>query len=109
TEGLLADDKVRPFLEYSLFLPVNRQNYECPKPGPAGTSGRTDECLAEQGFSFFPSKLSVGVKAFPFEKGLSGLGFLAAADIGITGVSKFISEMAPQAPYTIWLGFMLTT
>ena len=108
-EGLLAKDKVRPFLEYNVWLPVNRQSYECPKPVNMPGGGRSDECLAEQGFSFFPSKLSVGVKAFPFEKALSGLSFIGAADIGLTGVNKFISEMAPQAPYTVWVGMALTT
>jgi outer membrane protein OmpA-like peptidoglycan-associated protein len=112
-EGLLANDKVRPFLEYTVGLPVNRQGYECPKAQNIAGGGRTDECLGDPdnppGFSATPSKLTIGARAFPFKGGMQGLSFLAGVDIGITGTSKFMSEVAPQAPYTLWLGFALST
>ena len=109
-EALLAHDKVRPFLEYTMWLPVNRQSYECPKPADIPGGGRSDECLADPGgFSYLPSKLSVGAKFFPFEGGLRGLAGLLGIDLGITGTSKFISEVAPQAPWTLWVGVALTT
>jgi outer membrane protein OmpA-like peptidoglycan-associated protein len=103
-EGLFADDKVRPFIEYNLAIPVNRQSYTCPQP----TTG-SDDCLANAGFSALPSKLSLGIKAFPFDGGFSGIGFVGGVDIGITGTSKFISEVAPTAPYTVWLGMTLAS
>lgn len=103
-EGLFADDKVRPFVEYDAAIPVNRQNYLCPQPTPG-----SDGCLANAGFSAMPSTLSVGLKAFPFEGGFSGIGFVAGLDIGVTGTSQFISEVAPTAPYTVWLGVTLAS
>lgn len=109
-EGLFADDKVRPFLEYNLALPVNRQGYSCPQPTVgAGGAKTSDGCLANEGFSAFPSKLSLGVKAFPFDGGFSGIGFVGAVDVGVTGTSTFISEVAPTAPYTVWLGLTLAS
>ncbi len=111
-EYMLAKDKVRLFAEYTMWLPVNRQSYECPKPGDitvqGGGTGRSDECLAEQGFSYLPSKVTLGAKFFPFDGGMKGLSFLTAFDLGVTGTSKFISEVAPQAPWTLWLGVGLT-
>jgi outer membrane protein OmpA-like peptidoglycan-associated protein len=109
-EGLFVDDKVRPFLEYNLGLPVNRQSYSCPQPTVAADGTKTsDGCLAKEGFSAFPSKLTIGVKAFPFDGGFSGIGFVGAVDVGVTGTSTFISEVAPTAPYTVWLGLTLAS
>lgn len=108
-EGLLAEDRVRPFLEYSLGLPMNRQGFECPKPTQVGTSGgSSDGCLGlDNSFSVVPSKLTLGVRGYPFKGGFSGINMMAAFDLGVTGVNKPIAEVAPQAPWTLWLGFGL--
>jgi outer membrane protein OmpA-like peptidoglycan-associated protein len=111
--GLLDNDLLRPFVEYNVALPINRQGYQCTQPSQiaeaGGGIGNSDGCLKLADFSSLPSKVSLGVKVFPFNGGFGGLSFLAAADIGVTGTSKFIQEVAPQAPYTLWLGAALAT
>jgi outer membrane protein OmpA-like peptidoglycan-associated protein len=108
-EGLLVEDKVRPFLEYNVALPVNRQDFACPQPTRFVTGGSTDSCLGLEGFNAMPSKLTLGARAFPFSGGLAGVNATAAFDLGVTGTSTFITEMAPQAPWTLWLGIGLST
>ncbi len=93
-ETFLADSHVRPFLEYSLLVPVNRQGYACP---PVNASN--DGCLAND--VVIPSKLTVGSRFFPWKHGFS---LLLALDIGVTGVNKFIEEVMPTAPWTLYLG-----
>lgn len=110
-EGLLVNDKLRPFLEYNMMIPVNRQGFECVQAKDIAGGGRTDECLGGDGVGFgsLPSKLTLGTRIYPFMGGMGGVSFLAAVDIGVTGTSKPIAELAPQAPYTVWLGFGLAT
>ena len=89
---------IKPFAEYTIDLPVNRQGYTC---NPATTySG--DFCLGNKSdFSAFPSRFSLGVRANPFLKGLVLTG---AVDIGVTGKKTFLEETSPQPPWTLWLG-----
>ncbi len=103
-EGLLAKDRVRPFVEYNLALARNRQGYACQRPQTIAGGGTTDGCLDLEGFSAMPSKVTVGARGFPFSGGLAGVNVMAAFDIGVTGTNTFIHEMAPQAPWTLWLG-----
>lgn len=89
---------VQPFVEWNLEVPVNRQNYVCnPRLSYSG-----DRCLFNDGsLSAFPSTLTVGARIAPFLKGLSAT---AALDIGTSGTSNFIEELAPTLPWDIWLG-----
>ncbi len=106
----LPFDSIQPFLEYTIDIPVNRQNYEC----HTGSVSRGDVCLGltdldsptgdAAGFSYVPSRLSLGVRATPFRKAFRGLSGLLAFDIGVTGNSQFVEEVAPQAPWTMYLG-----
>jgi len=109
-EGLLADDKVRPFVEWGIGIPVNRQEFTCYRPGAAAAGATWDGCLLiareEKGY-VPPSKLTLGIRAFPFSGPLAGLNFMAAGDIGTSGTSQFVAELAPQAPWTLWLGMGL--
>jgi outer membrane protein OmpA-like peptidoglycan-associated protein len=107
-EALLADDLVRPFAEWNIGIPVNRQGFECVTPGSPRGGNTWDGCLGLAEGYVPPSKLTLGVRAFPFKAALSGLNFTAAGDIGTSGVRTFISEVAPQAPWTLWLGIGLT-
>lgn len=92
-EALLAGGRVRPFVEYAIAVPTNRQGYRCnPLDG-------TDRCLANEAVA--PSSATLGLRAFPWA---SGLAFLAAADVGVTGTTSFIAEVAPNAPYRLYLG-----
>lgn len=103
-------DIVQPFLEYTVDVPVNRQNYEC----HTSTVSRGDVCLGltdlstpngdSAGFSYVPSRITLGVRATPFEKRFRGLSGLLAFDIGVTGNSQFVEEVAPQAPWTLYVG-----
>ena len=88
----------RPFVEYNVGVPVNRQNYTCHRtqlqPG--------DVCLAEhQSFSYVPSALTLGVRATPWLAGLTGT---LAFDIGTSGTSHFLEELAPTLPWDFWFG-----
>jgi outer membrane protein OmpA-like peptidoglycan-associated protein len=97
-EGMF--DLFRPFLSYSMDIPVNRQDYKCVEGDPV-TVGFQDKCLGrDPGVGYFPSRLTIGTRAFPYK----GLAPIAAFDIGITGTSKFMEEVAPTPPWTLWLG-----
>jgi len=88
----------RPFVEWNLGVPVNRQGYGC---DPA-RSFLGDGCLANDSkLSAFPSKLTVGSRFFLF---LPGLSATAAVDVGTSGTSNFIEELAPTVPWDLWLG-----
>jgi outer membrane protein OmpA-like peptidoglycan-associated protein len=95
-DGLLG--VARPFAEWNLGVPVNRQGYRCyPTRSSPG-----DGCLAlDSRLSAFPSKLTIGARLFPW---LTGLSATAALDIGTTGTSNFIEELAPTLPWALWLG-----
>jgi len=93
-EFFAAEERVRPFVEYGIALPNNRQGYACK---PNNISG--DKCLANEKVA--PSSLTLGVRAFPWKKGFS---LTAALDIGVTGTSTFIEEVAPTPPWTLYIG-----
>lgn len=104
---------VQPYAEYSVDIPVNRQGYEC----HTGHVSRGDVCLGLAdfgaadpqaaggvGYGALPSRVSVGVRVTPFSKAFRGLSGHAGVDIGLSGTSQFIEEVAPQAPWTVYLG-----
>jgi OmpA-OmpF porin, OOP family len=95
-ETFLANEHIRPFLEYGLMIPINRQNYVC---SPKAAKAQGDGCLASDDVA--PSKLTLGSRFFPWKNGFS---LLLAADIGISGVTNVIEEISPQAPYDIYIG-----
>lgn len=91
---------VRPFLEWSIDLPANRQNHVC-NVTQAGRVG--DLCLGkEAGFATSPSRLGLGVGLYPWED--HGLAFTGAVEIATGGSSKFIEEVAPEAPWNLYFG-----
>jgi OmpA-OmpF porin, OOP family len=93
-EAFLSQERVRPFIEYNLAIPVNRQNYLCKPNNPSG-----DKCLALEPIA--PSKLTFGGRFFPWKQGFA---LTAALDVGVTGTATFIEEVAPVAPWTLFLG-----
>jgi outer membrane protein OmpA-like peptidoglycan-associated protein len=95
-ETFLLNERIRPFVEYGLMLPINRQGYQCP-PTQAALNG--DGCLAND--QVVPSKLTLGSRFYPWKKGFN---LLLAMDIGVTGVSNFIEEVAPTPPWTLYIG-----
>lgn len=98
--GEFIHEFVRPFIEWTWDIPVNRQKYVCDE-NEAAAHGEL--CLAKaQGWATTPSRLSLGARVFPWpEHGLSGL---LAVDIGTGATSKFIDEVSPEPPYDLWFG-----
>jgi outer membrane protein OmpA-like peptidoglycan-associated protein len=91
---------VRPFVEWTIEAPLNRQDYVCNIDDAAD---RGDGCLrVEEGFSIAPSRLTLGARLFPWEG--RGLSALAALDIGTGATSVFIDEVAPELPWNLWIG-----
>lgn len=93
-EVFAAQEKVRPFLEYQIAIPINRQDYRCRPNNPSN-----DKCLALEQMA--PSSLTLGGRFFPWKKGFN---LVAAVDIGVTGVGTFIEEMRPTPPWMLYLG-----
>jgi outer membrane protein OmpA-like peptidoglycan-associated protein len=106
--------KVQPYVEWSVDVPANRQGYICHNT----RASYGDSCLGlEQlnatnpktaggpGFKAIPSRLTLGVKTNPLPwDAWRGLSAHVAMDIGTSGTSNFIEEMAPQAPWTFYIG-----
>ncbi|HXK17289.1 MAG TPA: OmpA family protein [Polyangiaceae bacterium] len=89
---------VRPFVEWNAELPVNRQHYTC----KTRTLFSGDRCLQlDKNFSAFPSVLSFGARFTPWLDGLTGT---LALDVGTSGTSNFIEELAPTLPWDFWFG-----
>ncbi|HET9929683.1 MAG TPA: hypothetical protein VFQ35_03310, partial [Polyangiaceae bacterium] len=91
---------IRPFLEWSMDIPANRQDYVC-NIDVAKAHG--ESCLKlESGASTAPSRLTLGARLFPWEG--RGLSVLAAFDVATSGSSVFIDETVPELPWNLWLG-----
>ncbi len=99
---------VRPFIEWNLDIPVNRQGYECVITDR--TNDRTenaDQCLKlAAGLATSPSRLTLGARVFPWQR--TGLALSLAADIGTGATRRFLDETRPESPYTIWFGLGYT-
>ncbi len=91
-EGLFADERVRPFVESKIAIPVNRQNYRCNQNNPS-----KDSCLKLD--TFAQTTLTFGSRFFPWKRGFS---LLAAVDVGLVGTDNFIEEMQPIPPWTLY-------
>jgi outer membrane protein OmpA-like peptidoglycan-associated protein len=108
-EGMF--DTARPFLEWSIDIPANRQSYLCIR----SEAGSGDSCLRDRPqFSTTPSRLSAGVRVMPW-KAVSwwpeGMTVTGALDVATGGASDFLVEVAPEVPWTVWfgLGFAVDT
>ncbi|HEX2878338.1 MAG TPA: carboxypeptidase regulatory-like domain-containing protein, partial [Polyangiaceae bacterium] len=89
---------VRPFAEYSLDVPVNRQGYTCLR----NQSYVGDQCLDDNStLGAIPSRLTVGART---HIGLPGLALLGALDIAITGSGDYLEETAPETPWMLHFG-----
>jgi outer membrane protein OmpA-like peptidoglycan-associated protein len=101
-EGLF--DTARPFLEWSIDIPANRQSYLCVRndtlPG--------DSCLRDRPeFSTTPSRLTAGVRVMPWNAvpwWLEGMTVTGAMDLATGGASDFLVEVAPEVPWSVWFG-----
>jgi hypothetical protein len=93
-EGFVVDDRIRPFAELSILVPINRQGSSCRPNNPSA-----DKCLETDGL--VPSTFSFGGRVFPWKRGFS---LLAAMDVGLSGVHSFIEELRPTAQWMLYLG-----
>jgi outer membrane protein OmpA-like peptidoglycan-associated protein len=101
-EGMF--DTARPFLEWSIDVPANRQSYTCQRDlAPPG-----DSCLSDRsGFATTPSRLTAGLRVTPWRAvdwWVDGLAFTGALDLGTGATSDFLVEVAPEAPWSLWFG-----
>jgi outer membrane protein OmpA-like peptidoglycan-associated protein len=95
-----VNEYVRPFVEWSIDIPLNRQNYTC---NVTQAQDNGDLCLGlHQGFSTTPSRFSLGARAFPWKD--HGLAVLGAFDIGTGATSSFVQEVAPELPWNFYFG-----
>lgn len=96
---------IHPLLEWQWAVPVNRQSFNClfiaDPDAPGEPMPGEDGCLDKQGASAFPMRLTLGVRVLPPVEGFSAY---LGVDIGLTGVSTFVRELAPTAPYNVLLG-----
>lgn len=103
--GVGADyhiDIFRPFMEWSIDLPVNRTGHVC---NIQGAASRGDRCLGASGsLNTVPSRLSVGSRIFPWNE----LAVTAAFDLATGGSSRFLEETTPELPYSVWIGVAYT-
>lgn len=102
---VMDDFFLQPLVEWTWRIPVNRQGYDClfipSMPGGSDPAEGQDGCLDRQGVGSFPMNLTIGLRVAPPVRGLS---FLLAADVGLTGTSVFVRELAPNKPYNLYLG-----
>jgi outer membrane protein OmpA-like peptidoglycan-associated protein len=104
---------LQPYVEYSVDIPINRTGYQC----HTGRVSRGDVCLGladfsasdpttsgGPGYDAIPSRLSIGTRVTPFSGAFRGLSGHAAVDIGLSGTSVFMEEVAPTAPWSLYVG-----
>lgn len=94
------DFHVHPLLEWTLGVPVNRQGYSCLLVTADSGPEDPDGCLDVAGFSAMPSTLTVGARVFPPVRGLS---LAVAFDVGLSGTSTFVRELAGNQPWALLL------
>ncbi len=93
-EGFFVEERIRPFFEWNISAPVNRQGYVC---NPRNLNG--DHCLGNDAVG--PSKITFGSRFYPWK---TGFGLTLALDVGTGGVNDFIEEVAPTPPWTLYIG-----
>jgi outer membrane protein OmpA-like peptidoglycan-associated protein len=104
----LTDDfYFHPLLEYRISFPINRAGYDCPffsGEDDRGTNdrGADDTCLDDVGVDAWPMTLALGARIVPPIRGVS---FLLGFDIGLTGTSTFVRELAPTSPFKAMFAF----
>src|SRR5688572_19083442 len=101
-EGLF--DTARPFLEWTIDIPANRQSYLCLR----SEARAGDSCLRDRPeFSTTPSRLSAGVRVMPWKAvpwWLEGMVVAGARDVATGAASEFLVEVAAEVPWTVWFG-----
>lgn len=92
----------RPFVEWSMEVSANRQGYQCrPKDSTLG-----DRCLDRaREFASLPSRLSFGIRGYPWDSSWAeGLMLLAALDVGTGATAQTTEEIMPELPWAVTVG-----
>ena len=87
---------LHPLLEWSFGVPVNRQGYSCLLVDTSAGPADADGCLDIEGSAAMPSTLTLGMRLHPPVRGLS---LFAGFDIGVSGTSTFVRELAANRPW----------
>ncbi|MBL8681517.1 MAG: OmpA family protein [Myxococcales bacterium] len=95
-----------PFVEWNAPIPIIRNGYICWQPTrdvPSAVPGDDDRCFNEfSSIDTMPSTLTLGTRVWtPYAR---GLGAILAVDIGTTGTSTFVRELAPNTPWMFYFG-----
>jgi outer membrane protein OmpA-like peptidoglycan-associated protein len=95
-----------PFVEWNAPIPIIRNGYICWQPTrdvPSAVAGDDDRCFSDfSAISTMPSSLTLGTRVWtPHAR---GLGAILAVDIGTTGTSTFVRELAPNTPWMFYFG-----
>ncbi len=90
---------VRPYFEWSIDIPMNRQGYTCVR----NDVHASDSCLSDDArFSAVPARMTLGARAYPF---MDNLAFHLALDIGTGGTNaQFWEEVQPETPWNFYFG-----
>lgn len=96
---------LHPLIEWTLGIPINRQAYDCLLVATDTGNDDPDGCLSIEGLSAMPSTFTLGTRVFPTKLPIS---FLIGFDIGVTGVSTFVRELAPNRPWAFLIGLSYT-
>ena len=91
---------LHPITEWTIGVPVNRQGYSCLLVATDTGRGSPDGCLDVEGFAAMPSTFTLGARLYPPSVPLS---FLLGFDIGVSGASTFVRELAPNKPWAFLL------
>jgi outer membrane protein OmpA-like peptidoglycan-associated protein len=104
---LQVDDDfyIHPLLEWTLGVPVNRQGYSCLRVQTNATRSQPDGCLKLAGLAGMPSTFTLGARVFPPVRGLA---FTLGLDIGLSGTSIFVRELAANKPYDVLIALSYT-
>jgi hypothetical protein len=97
----IATPWAAPFIEWAWDVPMARRGFECIQRGPVAFPD-DDSCLGREGYKAFHMNLVLGLRLAPVP--VPGLGFIAAVDLGLTGVDAHVRELPANPPYVIYLG-----
>ena len=87
---------ISPIVEYRMEIPVNRQDFVCPR-----VEGGYDKCMDTEGARAFRQVLTLGTRILP---PIEDLAIDLGVDIGLTGYAPSVHELAAEAPYRIIFG-----
>ena len=97
---------VHPIAEWTLGLPVNRQDYDCAYVASnavqAGTNRSSDDSCYERNPSSLPMNVAFAVRVVPPVRGLSAL---VGIDFGLSGTARFVRDLAPNLPWRFLFAF----